>query len=224
MISASSILRPPVIAFAAWLAAVTAVFGALGIYGSKPGADSHPPADWPQDTSIEHGIEGATLLVFVHPGCPCTRATLENLKDVSPDTSLSIVLISSEDASRITSDLASCRQQLRELERCENATHFPDIDGQETNRFQVTTSGHCLLYDSSGRLTFSGGITSSRGHQGANVGLACLKAALNGHSVHDSYPVYGCPLLVQPVDQSAKHRDTNKKNLLPACCRGDCRA
>ena len=224
MFSGSSILKTPVVAFALWLAAVAVVFGALGIYGSNPGPSYPAPVHWPQDTQVERYANGSTLLVFLHPGCPCSRATLDNLKDVIADSSLSIVLISSEYASKVASDLASCRQQIRELERCDNTTHFHDIDSREAKWFHATTSGYCLLYDERGMIKFSGGITSSRGHQGANAGMACLKAALSSDSAHFSYPVFGCPLLVDPVDQPTRHRDSHDKNLLPACCRGDCRA
>jgi hypothetical protein len=45
-----------------------------------------------------------------------------------------------------------------------------DKEGTEASRFQGTTSGHVIPYDVHGKLLFSGGISSSRGHFRDNAG------------------------------------------------------
>ncbi len=70
----------------------------------------------------------------------------------------------------------------------------------EAGRFGVKGSGHVLLYQPSGRLVFSGGITPSRGHEGDNPGRAAvISLVLQGRSPVNRTPVYGCPLLEPPA-------------------------
>ena len=56
---------------------------------------------------------------------------------------------------------------------------------RERPSFGVATSGQVLLYDPNGELRYSGGITRSRGHPGANAGRAAIEslyhAALDEH-------------------------------------------
>jgi hypothetical protein len=70
-----------------------------------------------------------------------------------------------------------------------------DEDGAEAHRFSAATSGQVVLYDSSGRLLFSGGITASRGHSGDNVGRRAIVSLLaDGSGVRTETPVFGCPI------------------------------
>ncbi len=70
-----------------------------------------------------------------------------------------------------------------------------DIQGREALRFGAATSGQTLLYDASGRLLFSGGITPARGHAGDNDGSDALLELLSGGSGrHHQTPVFGCSL------------------------------
>lgn len=70
-----------------------------------------------------------------------------------------------------------------------------DPDGDLALKFQISTSGHVVLYDREGLLRFSGGITCGRGHEGENPGSNALQAAFNrpGKSA-GNFPVYGCPI------------------------------
>ncbi|MDP9291775.1 MAG: hypothetical protein M3O82_05370 [Verrucomicrobiota bacterium] len=71
-----------------------------------------------------------------------------------------------------------------------------DEDGREARRFGAQTSGHTLLYDGSGHLLFSGGITGSRGHAGDNAGRSAIVSLVNsGSADRNSTFVFGCSLL-----------------------------
>ncbi len=71
----------------------------------------------------------------------------------------------------------------------------PDPGGEEARRFGVATSGHVLLYDPGGRLLFSGGITSARGHRGDNRGRDAVLDRMLGRAAGTAEsPVFGCPL------------------------------
>lgn len=70
-----------------------------------------------------------------------------------------------------------------------------DEDGAEARLFNSSTSGQTILYDSAGRLLFSGGITGSRGHSGDNAGRSAITSLLNaGAATRTETFVFGCPL------------------------------
>jgi hypothetical protein len=66
-------------------------------------------------------------------------------------------------------------------------------------RFGALTSGHTVVYDPSGRLLFSGGITSARGHAGENMGSELILAQLARKTNPQTHAVFGCPLADSPV-------------------------
>jgi hypothetical protein len=70
-----------------------------------------------------------------------------------------------------------------------------DPGGEEARRFGALTSGHALLYDADGALRYSGGLTASRGHEGANAGATAVRDLLTRDEANlAAAPVYGCPL------------------------------
>jgi hypothetical protein len=74
-------------------------------------------------------------------------------------------------------------------------TVVSDLDGVEAHRFGAETSGHTLLFDSTGRLLFSGGITESRGHSGDNAGESAIVSLVNNHTANRAKTfVFGCSL------------------------------
>jgi hypothetical protein len=73
-----------------------------------------------------------------------------------------------------------------------------DDEGVEAGRFRAATSGQTMLYDAAGKLLFSGGITSARGHEGDNAGRAAVVSLLTtGEAGREGTPVFGCPLFAQ---------------------------
>jgi glyoxylase-like metal-dependent hydrolase (beta-lactamase superfamily II) len=79
-------------------------------------------------------------------------------------------------------------------------TVLTDKDGVEAARFGAQTSGHTLVFDRDGTLLFSGGITASRGHIGANAGENAVLAAVTQQKfdLHQA-PVFGCSLKARNV-------------------------
>src|SRR6185503_18375466 len=62
-----------------WSAAVAAGFGVLLQYSSSPGVAGEAPERWPSASALARDGERFTLLVFAHPRCPCTAATVEQI-------------------------------------------------------------------------------------------------------------------------------------------------
>jgi hypothetical protein len=70
-----------------------------------------------------------------------------------------------------------------------------DAGGVEAARFGAQASGQAMLYDASGNLRFSGGITASRGHSGDNAGRSAIVSLVTTGSAQTTRTsVYGCSL------------------------------
>jgi hypothetical protein len=161
-----------------WLLAVIAGLGGLGAYANAPGPAGAPPSSWPPHTAVARPAHGATLLVFAHPYCPCSRASIGEL-----------ARLMTKGYGRVSALVLMYRPTNEPIEWAQselwrNAAAIPgvqvlqDDDGRESARFGVAVSGHTLLYDSRGHLAFSGGITGARGHEGDNAGRHAIEALL----------------------------------------------
>ena len=62
-----------------WLGGVLAGSAYLAHYSSTPSDPGKAPSRWPADASLALDGERPTLVLFAHPRCPCTRATLAEL-------------------------------------------------------------------------------------------------------------------------------------------------
>ncbi len=179
-----------------WLAAVLSGVVAMLRYEFSPGGDPNAPAQWPAASGIP-GVAGRpTLVVFAHPRCPCTGATLDELAEVmaaaGPGSKASVLYFTPAGAG------PEWRQApaLRQAASIPGVTVVADEDGREARLFHATTSGRTLLYRADGELLFDGGITGSRGHAGENAGATALIALLTSQSdARAQTPVFGCSIL-----------------------------
>lgn len=184
-----------------WLATVIGGMAMLAAYAGTPGEPARAPREWPGASTIGRRAGRATLLVFAHPTCPCTRATLAELDRVLADADgradVHVVLRRPDERD----DGAAIDTSLAELAAAMPHVRVQwDHGGREAARFGVATSGEVLLYDRGDRLRFAGGITAARGHRGDNAGsdalLVQLTAAPDGAA---SAPVFGCALGSPPT-------------------------
>jgi len=180
-----------------WLAGVTAGFKALWQVDNAPGSRALEPVDWPASSHVAREPGRPTLVLFAHPRCPCTRASLAELDSLlaraGGPLAVRVLFVRPRGAPEGFERTASLADA-RGLAGVEVAV---DADGAEARRFGVATSGHVLLYDADGRLRFGGGITASRGHRGDSAGRAAVLAILRGAPFAEGLataPVYGCPL------------------------------
>ena len=172
-------------------------------FATQPGTELVSPVLWPADTRLVLSGDRPTLLFFMHPRCPCTRASVRELERTlaraslpgSRQPDLIVVAALPPDAGSEWRDTDT----LRSAAKLPRAETFWDTSGIESSRFGVTTSGTIKLFDPSGQLLYSGGITMSRGHEGDSAGGDRLCAALTGTSPvpADSTPVFGCQLYVE---------------------------
>ena len=186
---------------AGWGAAVACGFVVLMGYQNAPGQPASPPATWPDDSALTPGAARGTLVLFAHPRCPCTRATMGELERIMRyargQVEAYVVFVQPADYAA-----AWVRAHLwKRAEAIPGATPVRDPGGQETRRFGAFTSGQVLLYDAAHRLQFAGGITGSRGHEGNNKGRqAVLRWIQDGTADRTSTFVFGCALQPAPMN------------------------
>ncbi|HEV3021310.1 MAG TPA: hypothetical protein VGX76_02540 [Pirellulales bacterium] len=181
-----------------WALFVGAGLVELNRYAATPGRDEAPPAQWPADSAIVRD-DRPTLVVLIHPMCPCSRASLSELNRL-------LLRVNSGGVLRVNAHVLFIApegtvESWQNSELCAKARSIAgvtvdvDADRREARLFGASTSGSCLLYGSDGVLLFHGGVTGARGHEGENEGRRLLQAHL---LEQDSRPsacrVYGCPL------------------------------
>ena len=182
-----------------WLSGVGYGVNQVWKYSTTPGIEAPHPARWPGESRIPRGSNHPTLVMFVHPRCPCSRASLAELDRITQLSGQAaetfIVFLRPDDtaAGWEQTDIWASAQRIA------NGHVVTDVAGTEAARFGAETSGQVLLYDAAGELKFAGGITGSRGHEGDNPGARRVFSLVNGTPAdRDGASVYGCPL-VQPA-------------------------
>jgi hypothetical protein len=177
-----------------WAVLVAGGLGALAHYAATPGQPALAPAQWPVATGLVRAAGRPTMLVFLHPRCTCSQATLEELARLmarAPGAADVTVLLMAPTGV----DPAWTRTALWQKATRLGVNVRLDAGRAEANRFGVATSGEVLLYDVAGSLRFSGGITPARGHEGDSDGGDALASLLRGEAPKlAAAPVFGCPL------------------------------
>jgi hypothetical protein len=151
---------------------------------------------FPAGSAIALSAHEPTLILFVHPLCPCTHASFHELENLLAEVpgKVSVVIVFTVPKG-LPSDWKG-GDLWQSAVALSGVRLTSDRDGVESRRFSVAGSGHCLLYSPSGALLFSGGITASRGHDGENPGrLALVSLITTGHAAINKTPVFGCSLL-----------------------------
>jgi hypothetical protein len=151
-------------AFVLWGIAIAGGVVEMARYAETPGPAAHVPGQWPADSTIPRASAGVTVVMFIHPSCPCSGASKAQLAEIQrsapPTTRFTI-----------TSDVVEAR------------------------RFGARTSGQVVVYDPTGGLRFSGGITMARGHRGNNAGQQIVDMLVHGgRTERTTTPVFGCEL------------------------------
>ena len=150
-----------------WLMSVSCGLLGFAFYMHSPGTPSAPPERWPVTSTLSLHPDRTTMLFFVHPRCPCTLASTDELEAVlsrhATRCFLQIVVAQPPEAG---SDWTEPKL-LDRLNRLPESSLRNDVEGREIRTFGVSTSGHVLLYSPDGELLFNGGVTASRGQAGA---------------------------------------------------------
>jgi hypothetical protein len=215
----------PFVAAALWLAVPTLGFAML--LQHQYAAGDHGATAAPREHFAALGVEAdsqRTLIITLHPHCPCSNTTLEELRTLLAESGGSVratalfvvpagVASSRSDAAAPWAEASASWHRAATIPGLERRL----IAESEARTLGPRTSGHVLLFDADGVLRFDGGITLGRGHAGDNDGRRALGAALVAATDQKptqlvTHPVYGCGLFdaggAMPTDS------TNE----PSCC------
>ncbi len=178
-----------------WAASVVAGFASLARYSATAGPTVRAATPgWPDASRVERAKDKATLVLFAHPKCPCTRATMNELAWLmthlagSLEARVLFVAPPGVDAAWADTDI------VRRAKAIDGVTVSVDALGAEARRFGACTSGVTYLYTSTGQRLFSGGITGARGHEGDNAGRRAVVECVKNRTIQAETPAYGCGL------------------------------
>jgi hypothetical protein len=165
-------------------------------YQMTPGAPAAAlAAKWPSGLNFARNSGGLTLVMLVHPQCPCSRASMHELSELISRSEgrlaahVLFVQPAGSPAGWCDGDLWNDARAVRGL------GVSIDKDGRDAAILGASTSGEVLVFDADGLMRFSGGITDGRGHEGDNPGYLAILALIRGHGSNISgTPVYGCSL------------------------------
>jgi hypothetical protein len=195
---------------AAWLLTVGAGMRMLWAYADTPGRPAAAQPTWPAAASFSRDASGPVLVLFLHPQCPCSRATIAELSRLlasAPAPAAIYALVYrpvDAEAGWEHTDLWNSAAALPGVHV------MTDVGGAQARVFGAFVSGQTLLYSATGSLLFSGGITDARGHEGDNPGRAALTSLLSGGTpAAAGTPVFGCYLYSEAdVKASAASHET----------------
>ncbi len=175
-----------------WLISLAVGLAMIIDFDARPGELTETTSQWPDGTKLVLDSRGKTLVMFVHPACPCSLASLNELdrlvrSSLVPST-LYVVFVGPRIEGGPLPRLVARAGEIA------NATLRFDPTGEEANRFDGRTSGTLFVFSATGELAYCGGVTPGRGHIGPNSAWDAAAAAIAGPASADSMPVFGCPL------------------------------
>jgi len=179
-----------------WVGAVGLGFKYLLDYSVEAGTPASAPERWPTESRIPAPGGAYTLVMTIHPQCPCSRASVTELNNLMAllrrDRVKGYVLVVKP---ADFPDAWIATESVRNAARIPGVDVIVDIDGKESSRLGAATSGQVLLYGPDARLRFAGGITPERGHLGDSAGRQrILSLVRTGTADGKDSLVYGCAL------------------------------
>lgn len=196
-----------------WFVSVAFGFSTMMIHDTKPSQEAAAPLTMYKEEAQLADDRNFTMVVFLHPRCPCSVATLDCLDRL---------LARPENAKKMRAVVylvcppGTDRDWAAPLyEKCKtlpSARIAFDDCGRTANKYGARSSGQVLLYSPQGELVFSGGLTNARGQfgeSGAELAIQEIISRKSTTTVGQSFfrhPVFGCALLNSPcrVDGGGK--------------------
>jgi hypothetical protein len=187
-----------------WLLAAGWGTWRLAAYSLAPGKQGAAPMNWPADAMLARDPVDFTIVVGLHPECPCSAATIEELDSIVAQSGGRLRVHA------LFVDLPGLPEPVDHSELWQRAQRIAGIElhkdpaGAEARRFGVRTSGETRLYRADGRLQFKGGITAARGHVGDNPGETAIVDLISQRLSAPTpiqTPVFGCALWSESTAQ-----------------------
>lgn len=178
-----------------WIATVLAGFASLTAFAARPAQTAAASKQWPSGTILKRAENKPTLVLFVHPRCGCSRATLSQLEQMLPRI---------QNKAQIIVDVyypGNQREEWAHTPFIAAAQGLPgvqfhyDKDGREATLFNARASGETMFFSQDGQRKFQGGLTPLRGHVGDSIGEQAILDLAEGRTPQvDGSKVFGCQL------------------------------
>jgi len=182
-----------------WIGGVLLGMSQLWSYESTPTHAAPAVVQWPTSGSLRRSSR-LTLVMAAHPCCPCTRASVSELARIMARNRNAVAAYVLCYTPKIVPKEWHETDLYTRLAAIPGVTVVRDEEGREAARFHATVSGQTLLFDATGRLRYSGGITSARGVEGDSAGQRAVLALMRGEQIQRSlYPAFGCSLFSSPL-------------------------
>jgi hypothetical protein len=208
-----------------WLGVVTAGWCCIARYefSTNEPATHGRVTQWPADCELERPNGSPKFVVFLHPKCPCSRASLFELRRILADATANnlpapdVLVVATVPLEADADWLAThTMTQAAEINR---GRIFVDRGGSVAARFGATTSGLTMYFDASGSCRYAGGITVSRGHEGHSAGGDRLAELLRGEPIAANalgeMPVFGCRLCLPTSMDAREIADVSRLKATP---------
>lgn len=184
-----------VVAYVVWIGMLFIGHLVLFEYELTPSPLANTKRIFPHLSGVQLAHGRQNLVLFLHPACPCSVATVDEFHELMREgekDSVGTVIFYMPPEMEGEWSVAPIIQSVK---RIRNVSVEYDTDGSLAQTFGVTTSGHVLIYDGRGVLQFTGGITGSRGHSGDNHYLELAKQCILARKAkYTTTPVFGCSL------------------------------
>ncbi len=184
-------------AFGVWILAAGTGSALLWKHALTPAPLPRLPPVLPSVPGLEtHAAGLPTLLVFLHPLCPCSEASFSELLKVAraaQGRARILVLMYEPEAKPVDWKDSKLARRVR---ASQEVHWMEDTTGRIAAQFGVEASGTAVLYDKEGALVYGGGLTWARGHEGENAGVdAMIEFIVKGKTSLRARPVFGCKIL-----------------------------
>lgn len=178
----------------------------------RAGEAGNPPLHWSRDIASLQTSKRPLVLVFLHPKCPCSRATLDELSLAMAHAGDRFQFIAVFEQLGGRSDEWTKADLWNRAKAIPNLTLIVDEEGELVRSVNARTSGDTVVYSAEGVLLFHGGLTPGRDHRGRNAGRIFLESWTEQSSGEPvTSPVFGCPLcaappvISSPQEESIRH-------------------
>jgi hypothetical protein len=183
-----------IVAALIWAGTVAAAYRAIRRFETTPGPAATGPPNWPASSGVARSDGSWSLVMLVHPHCSCSRASVQELAEIvknAPRHVETTVLVYRPHEMAPGWERTAVYTAAKQVR---GVRVVVDRDGEAARTFGGFTSGQTFLYDGEGRLRFSGGITSLRGHAGINRGRLDILRIARSRSGSGKHPVFGCAI------------------------------
>jgi hypothetical protein len=176
-----------------WSVLATAGMFAVARSGRAVSRPETPVDHWPDASPVPRNPGRATVLVAIHPRCPCTPATLIAVHELirREPGRFDVVCLATHPIDAGDAWVhASNVEMAREIP---GAVVVMDPEGDLAAAHGLRASGQVILYAADGKVVFDGGLTPGRGMVASGEVVARLLDPTR--SSLDRADAFGCPLV-----------------------------